>query len=257
MALVFFLFAVAAPGLVDRFFVEEAELLAQPTWPNLDTLQIRHQFLGGAFIAILYVAHICWAMSTTEHISLSASHLFAPTVFAGGAFLRMMQHSHYIGYADRLFVRPGLQAAVLLVGMQTITFLIARRRMLRVYRRFKGQEWDLVMAPRRDRSWLKLMLARIQPIFYPPHTFRACPQGILIEGYSFAMPIAFEEIETVFPVAVAPLSSPGTYLASSANHLVGIKLYEEETPFYLSPKNPDRFFAYCHDRVSIRAYADS
>lgn len=257
MTLAFFLFAVGAPGFFDRFFVEEAQLLAQPSWPNLDTLQIRHQFLGGAFVAILYVAHICWAVSTTEHISLSASHLFAPTVFAGGAFLRMMQHSHYIGYADRLFARPGLQVAILLIGVQAITFLIARRRMLQVWRRFEGQDWDLVVGPHRDGSWLKLMLSRLQPIFYPPHSFRACPEGILIEGYSFAMPISFEEIETVFPVAMAPLSSPGTYLASSANDLVGIKLYEEDAPFYISPQKPDRFFAYCHDRISIRSYAES
>lgn len=254
MALLFFLFSVA-PDVVDRLFADVIPVVVLPEGvPDFQERDVRYQFLATAFLGVLYVGHVLWAYSTTEYITLSASHLLAPTLFAGGAFVRMYQHSSLIGYVEHLFPRPALQATLLLFGVQAITLLIARHRMLRVWRRFRGMDWDLVMKTRRDRSWLTLMLARIQPAFYPPHSFRACPEGIVVEGFTFAMPVAFREIERVYPVGTASLSSPGTYLASSATRLVAVKLYEEDDPFLLSPDNPERFCAYCQDRLNVLAY---
>ncbi len=254
LTLVLVSLAVLAPMVMTWAFPPDLTGISPTAYRPLNELEVRQSFLGGSFVMLLYIAHLFWAFSTTEFISVSASHLLAPTMFGSAAYIRMAQHNFHEGLTGAFFNGSAFELALVVALIQLTTWGMARNRMRVYMKRFKGERWEVVQASRVNRSYLRLVLSRIEPLFYPPRRFRAGQDGILVEGYSYLMPIPFCEVERVFPVVQSQLSSPGTYLALAADDLIGLKLFEEMDPIFISPEHPAEFFNYCEDRLEILSY---
>jgi len=246
--------AVAGPLLLGSFFDPGITEVDPEAYRPLNELAVRQSFLGGAFVLLLYVAHLYWASSTTEFITVSASHLLAPTLFCVTAYLRISHHNLEEGLTQTFFNGVAWEFCLVLASIQGLTWVLARNRMNRCLKHFEGERWEISEKSRADLSHLKLILARIQPLFYPPRRFRASREGILIEGFSYVAPIPFSEIERVFMAVKPQLPSPGTYLARTSHDLVGLKLFEEADPIFISPEEPVAFHNYCVDRVTVLSY---
>ena len=145
--------------------------MEETTYQPLNELQVRQSFLGAAFVMLLYVAHLFWASSATEFVTVSASHLLAPTLFGIAGYVRMSEHNFQEGLTSAFFNGHLWEVLLVAGGIQALTWLLARNRMRVYLRKFEGELWEIEANARADRSYLKLLAARIQPLFLSAASF--------------------------------------------------------------------------------------
>lgn len=255
LALVFVITALAIPFWLnvqqtpDPSEMSLYELSQMERRSDTATFEDQKSFFWAVAIVGLYVVHLLMAYSAIDMISTSFTHLFSPLVFSMITYFRLLGLEDKGASAHIVSGKP-LEAAFWFMGVLLITMLVARIRMARHMLRFKQIEWDVVSPSRFDGTFLSDLAVTFRPLVYPPRAFRACEEGILIEGWLYILPLSFNAVQSVESVKRASYTSSAQFYATSTKTLVRIQLTESKVPIFISPADRDQFIAYCNRRLS-------
>lgn len=247
LSLIFVITALAVPYV---YFSEVAGDMATRA------LYEQHHVLWSIGIAVLFIMHLAIGGATLEMISTPVLHLISPTAFALIAYYR--SHTIFV-QANKQTWMDGHPLQYILVGLTAIalTMIIARIRTIRFLHRFRDVQWDIEQKAPYDASYWKL-ITEFEPLVYPPRWYRACNEGILIEGWFYVMAIPFEMFQSLTPAAGMRHATNGRYLASTTRNMIRIELLDNAEPLYISPANRQEFLAYCASHVArARPHAHS
>lgn len=213
-------------------------------------LQEQQHVLWAIGIAVLSVMYLAVAGATTDLITPPFLHLLSPTIFATLAYFRT-----YVTLKDTnqqtLLSGSPLQYALVIVSVLLLSMVLARIQMARYLLRFRGIKWDIVCRSEYDRSYLQL-IAQFRPLIYPPRMIRACPEGILIEGWFYLMPVPFDMFQSMTAIPGIMHAANGRYLASTVHSLVRVELSDSTRPLFISPCNRAEFISYCAHHIPQR-----
>ncbi len=255
LALVFVITALAIPFWLETQHEPDTEELSLVALAQMErraevaTFEDRKTFFWAVGIVGLYIAHLLMAYSAIDMISTSFTHLFSPLVFSMITYIRLLGLEDQ-GISAQIVSGNHREVVFWMVGVLLITVLVARIRMARHMLRFKQVEWDIVSASRFDGTFFSDLLITLRPLIYPPHAFRACEDGLLIEGWLYILPIAFPAIQSVEGVKRPNLTAAAFFYATSSKSLVRVQLTESKVPLYISPGDRDQFISYCNRRLS-------
>ncbi|HIE11761.1 MAG TPA: hypothetical protein EYP62_09115 [Kiritimatiellae bacterium] len=191
----------------------------------------------------LYFGYVIWASLTLDYVSTPFVHLVAPLLFS-----IIMSGRIFLTNVIAPIVRGGVVAAYFStfpLGVLVITLIIAVLRKRRHLALFDDVEWDISARPRVDMTFFEELVSKIQPLFYFPRMYHACGEGILIEGWTYIMPLPFFEMESINLAERGELITSGFYTAGSVKGLLRIKLYDRQDPVLISPVHPNLFMRYC------------
>ncbi len=238
------------------FFPERAAEHAASFWQRaLSGWTLGHGYLWALVIGGMYFLHVVWASLTLEYVSTPFIHLLSPTLFAGVGYFRVYGFGSRYGICT---LGTGSLEGFLgwIAGVQAAVLVVAWVRKRRHLRRFRGISWDISLPPHFDRTYLAELIFKIHPLFYPPRVYRACGEGILIEGWTYIMPLPFFEIEGIVRADRGDFVSSAFYAATSMRALLRIRLYDNPRPVFISPSHPNLFFRYCQQLLAGRRPAD-
>ena len=196
----------------------------------------------------LYFGYVIWASLTLDYVSTPFVHLVAPLLFS-----IIMSGRIFLTSVIAPVARGGLVAAYFSTFpwlVLAITLIIAVLRKKRHLAYFDDVEWDISARPRVDMSFLEELVSKIQPLFYFPRMYHASGEGILIEGWTYIMPLPFFEMESINLAERGELITSGFYAAGSIKGLLRIKLYDRQDPVFISPAHPNLFMRYCEQLLS-------
>jgi len=243
----YYLEASQAPNQDELTLFQQAELARKQemagTW-NEGT-----HFLWAIAIVCLYLAHVVMAGASLNFVSTPFTHLFAPLIFSGITYYRLLKLGGDGPHETPLVKGTPLEILMWVLGVTVITFLVARIRMARHMLNFKDIEWDISTPTHFDSTFSELAL-RFQPLIYPPRVYRACDEGIIVEGWLYVLPVPFNLIQSIDRVPRAGFLSSGYYLATSTRSLVRIQLTESPEPVFISPTDANTFLSYCQQHVT-------
>jgi hypothetical protein len=243
----YYLQVTSSPDVSHLSIFERAEL--ERRQEATGTWQQSSDFIWAIAIVCLYLAHFVMAGASINFLSTPFTHLFAPLMFSGITYYRLLKIEADAGLQNPIVKGTVLEIAMWVVGVLVITFLVARIRMARHMLRFKDVHWEVTTPTLFDSTFSNLAI-RLQPIIYPPRVYRTCDQGIMVEGWLYVMPIPYKLIQSVDRVTGAALHSTGYYLATSTRHLVRVQLTESPEPVFISPRDQAGFLRYCQQHVT-------
>lgn len=255
LALVFVITAIGVPYYLNAMqgaestelsLLARAEMARQEqvtTWKDLEG------FFWGVVLVGLYLAHLAMAGASIDFMSTPFTHLFSPLVFSMITYYRLYVLAAGSGTATSIVTGSLPEVVVWVLGILVITFLVARIRMARLMLNFRNIDWDVSTPSVVDGTYPGLTI-QVRPLIYFPRVFRACEQGILIEGLFYAMPIPFECVQAVDAVQAGPFASQGYCLATSTRSMVRIQLTEKTEPIFISPKDRNGFVRYCQQHIA-------
>lgn len=244
MDLLSLLFVVAALFLPYYFFS------ADSTGDVAKVLQEQQHVLWAIGIAVLSVMYLAVAGATNDLITPPFLHLLSPTLFAVLAYYRTYAVLKDTNQPSLLSGSP-LQYSLVIVSVLLLSMVLARIQLARYMLRFRALKWDITCRSKYDRSYLQL-IALLRPLIYPPRTIRACPEGILVQGWFYIMAVPYEMFQSMTAVPGLMHSANGRYLASSVHTMVRIELSDSTRPLFISPENRDEFLAYCSQHLPQR-----
>jgi len=247
LTLVFGFIAVWGPYFVETrnhgtdVFVSAASASIHDNQPEAVKTQFR--FMISVGIVALYVIHLMLASSILSHITVSPVHFFSPSVFALISHFRITHtpgfESHF-GYLSK----STYQASLIFIIVITATAILMWFRRIRYMRKFSGLNWGVITKARYDHTYPELVM-QMKPLFFPPRRYLACPEGIVIEGWHYAMPIGMGDINSMTKISISGILSAGDYYAGSMKNAVRIDLHDSRQGLFISPENPDEFIAFC------------
>ncbi len=202
-------------------------------------------------VVALYVFHIAFAAMDSGKITASPLHLFSPCAFSMIAYYRI---SHTGGYEDSaLSFIDGTwtQALILLAVVGVITAVFTRLRTYRYMLNFETTNWDIVKPASYDMSYFRLM-AQLEPLIYAPRRYLASNEGIVIEGWFYAMPISFSRVHSISKISGTGILNTGSYYTSSTHNLVRMEMHDAIKATYISPEDRDEFVRYCAQHIARR-----
>jgi hypothetical protein len=243
----YYLQVTETPDISQLTLMERAELQRQQE--SGGTFRESGDFIWAIAIICLYLAHLAMAGATVNFLSSSFSHLFAPLMFAGITYYRLLKIDSHGGTRNPIVQGTAMEVLLLALGVVVITILVARIRMARHMLHFRNVAWDISSPTLFDGSFSKIAI-QIQPLIYPPRVYHVSDEGILIEGWLYVMPIPFRLIQSIDRIAHRTLQSSGYYLATSTTHLVRIQLTESPAPVFISPRDHAGFLRYCQQHVT-------
>ncbi len=255
LALVFVLTALVIPfwlNLQHTPDTEELSLVARAQMERraeMATFEDQKSFFWAVGILGIYIVHLLMAYSAIDQISTSFSHLFSPLIFSMITYIRLLGLEDR-GVSAQIVSGNPLEIVFWIVGVLVITLLVARIRMARHMLRFKQMEWDVVTPSRFDGSFFSDLILTFRPLVYPPRAFRACSEGLLIEGWLYVLPLSFNSIQSVEGVKRANFTAAAQFYATSSKGLVRIQPTDTKQPLYISPEDRDQFISYCNRRLS-------
>lgn len=257
LALIFVITAIAIPVYLQYMQApadREMSLMARAeqarTQDNITWQELTHFFWAFAIVG-LYLAHLAAAGTSIEWISTPFTHLFSPLVFSMITYYRLHLLAQSSLAGSQIVSGKTWEIALWIIGVLSMTFLVARIRMARHMLSLRDMDWEITSPTALDRSYFQL-LPFFTPLVYPPRVYQACKKGILIEGWLYVMPLPFEVITSMDPVRRASLMSSAFYLATSTNSLLRIQLSEYPDPIFISPKNRDPFYQYCDQFLAAK-----
>jgi len=219
-------------------------LMQESSWDELVNIFWAFGIVG------LYLIHLVLAGGALEWISTPFSHLAAPFIFSMIAYFRMVRFSNL--YPEYAFVAGSpLELSCWVLGVISMTFLLARMRMARHLSRFKELTWDVVTPSHVDWSYLEL-ISFVRPLIYAPRLYKLNSEGLLIEGYCYAMTVPMEVIRQVEAIGSTYLVTYGYYLATSRHRLVRIHLSDQVEPIFISPRDRDEFVSFARREIEAR-----
>lgn len=257
LALVFVLTAIAVPyylqfmqapepsqlSLMDK--AEMARLSQMATWQDLEG------FFWAVVIVGLYLAHLAMASASLDFMSTPFTHLFSPLVFSMITYYRLHQLAKGATMATPIVSGTPLEIVIWVLGVLVITYLVARIRTARLMLNYRDIDWNISTPALFDATYIQLVL-QIRPLIYPPRIYRACDDGILIEGWFYAMPIPFDSIHAVDAVHGPAFTSQGYCLATSMRSMLRIQTTEQAEPILISPKDRNTFLHYCQQHIAVK-----
>ncbi|MGD9873056.1 MAG: hypothetical protein AB7T27_02180 [Kiritimatiellia bacterium] len=245
LALVFVILAIAIPAYLQH--VNAASVPSQDVVSaQVHNLQTSNSLFWGIGILGLYLVHLYLANESNDRISTSVTHFLAPVAFAMITYYRLFSLKE--STLDVVSGSP-FEIAKWAVGVFAITLLLARLRMAGQMRKFADVQWDLDTNAQYDASYFQIMMF-MYPLLYPPRCYHVCPQGLLIEGWFYIMPIPFDVIRSVEVINYSGTgSSGGLFLASSGKKLVRFQTNDDPKPVYISPADRDGFVKYCTQHI--------
>jgi len=206
--------------------------------------------LWAVAIVGLYIVHLILAGTSLNLISTPFTHLVAPLVFSMIAYYRLYSANELDPQILSIISGSLWQIAMWVASVLLITFLVARLRMARYLLRFRDVKWDISMRTQVDRTYWSL-LTQFHPLVYAPRVYRACDKGLLIEGWLYVLPIGFEHVQSIAPVARPTLALAGLYLATSMRSMIKMELLDSTTqPLFISPRHSDDLLKYCAQHVT-------
>lgn len=241
----YYLQLTAPPSSPSASILAQADQLrerAGGTWQDLE------EFIWALAIVGFYLAHLVIASASLEYISTPATHLFSPLIFALVTYYRLYAVKSRAPSTTAIVVGTPLEAILWVVGVLAITLVVARIRMVRYMLNFRHVDWDFSTPSVWDKTYASLILY-LRPLIYPPRMYRACPDGVLIEGWLYAMPIPFDTINSVDAVQGAGFLQSSYCLATSTRSLVRLQLADKPEPILISPKDRAEFIRYCQQRL--------
>jgi hypothetical protein len=250
LALIFVITAIAIPGYLQYMQTpapEEMSLLSQAEAARLQnqgTWQDFTHFFWAVAILGLYIVHLSTAGASSDWISTPFTHLFSPLVFSMITYYRLYKLGGASDRAIQIVTGNPVEILMWVAGILLITFFVARIRMSRHLLNFRNIDWEITTPTVFDKTYVEL-LAYFRPLVYPPRCYRACEEGILVEGWLYVMPIPFEVINACDLVKRVQLLSSGNYLATSTRSLMRLQLAEHRDPLFISPKDRQAFLDYC------------
>jgi hypothetical protein len=200
-------------------------------------------FLTSIVIAGLYCLHLAIAYSEVGHITPPAVHFFSPLVFAGFGFYRLSGKEVFDGSAMQL---AGIMAVIVIIN--TLLMHSARRRYLRCYR---DTTWELVAPAAKDSGFFRLLL-QLRPLLYPPRSYRVCADGLMLEGWHYANPIAFSDVQAISRVRGTGILNKGAYFAASLQNLIRLDLRDTMNAVFIAPVDPENFIKVCAPHIARR-----
>ncbi|OGV43111.1 MAG: hypothetical protein A2X46_11820 [Lentisphaerae bacterium GWF2_57_35] len=260
LALIFVIIAIGVPWYLEHARPPELQtqqqisLIAKAQMENQSQVATWQQ-LQGFFWALavigIYVAHLIIAGASSDYISTPFTYLFSPLTFAMITYYRLFQISRASSTETRIISGSPMEIAGWIAGVLIITFLVARIRMARHMLNFRSLDWEISSPVKFDNTYFEL-IAHFQPLVYPPRMYRACKEGILIEGWFYAMPLSFDHIQGVDAAHGSSVTSSGYYLATSSKSLMRIRVVDKTVPILISPRDFAPFLHYCEHQVAAR-----
>ncbi len=255
LALIFVLIALLTPlyydiqetrDLSDLPIAEQRRIERQQ---EANTFQDQTNFFWGVAILGLYVVHLLFAYSALDAISTPFIHLFSPLIFAIITYIRLLGME--VGQAQNHWVTgsPG-EIVIVLATVLLLTVLVARLRMARHLRRFKGIKWDITTPSVFDSTFFTDLIVTFRPLVYPPRAYRACADGILIEGWLYIYPVPFSGLKGIESVRRVNYAGNSDFYATSSKSLVRLQLSDTQKATYISPKDRDTFIQFCNRQLS-------
>jgi len=217
---------------------------------------VQRTLLWSVLLVALYFGHLVLAASAIEFVSTPFSHLVAPLFFSCLAYARLAFAYRADPAQPSWATGNVLEVGLLLSAVLPLTILLASWRKRRHARRFRRMHWDVSHRPHVDKSYFAEGLLRIRPFFYLPRRYRACPQGLLIEGWIYVMPIPWSDVKSIVSCREGDFTTSGFYATTSKHELIRIQLYETSTPVFISPLNPYTFLQYCELQLYGKARID-
>ncbi len=255
LAVVFVITSLAIPIWLEMQHTPDPEELSLVERAQMErraeqaTFQDQVTFFWAVGIVGLYVIHLLMAYSAIDQISTSFSHLFSPLIFSIITYIRLLGLEDR-GVAAQIVTGNPLEILFWVLGVLVITLLVARIRMARHLLRFKHIEWDVLTPSRFDGSLLSDLAVTLRPLVYPSRAYRACEEGILIEGWLYVLPLPFSSIQSVEGVRRPNFTSTSQFYATSSKSLVRIQMSDTKVPIYISPSDREQFITYCNRRLS-------
>ncbi len=206
-------------------------------------LREQQHVLWAIGIVVLFVMHLAVGGATLELISTPFLHLISPVVFALIAYYRSHTVFTQAQIESRIDGSP-LQYIAVAAGSLILSLLVARFRKSRFLFRFRNVQWDIIQKAPYDNTYWNL-ITEFQPLVYPPRAYRACSEGILIEGWFYVMAVPFEMFQSLTAAAGLRHATNGRYLASTTRNMIRIELLDNSEPLYISPANRQEFLSYC------------
>lgn len=254
ITLIFFLAAL----LVPFYFTSDTKTIAQINeaaangsfTSGQDLLNTQFGFLWAVAIVAVYIMHLTFSFIEMDRVTASPVHLLSPCVFAVLAYYRV-DHIPNLHNTSLSSIDGSLsQVLALIVVVGLVTSILARLRKYRYLLEFDDVQWEITTPAVYDASYFSMMLV-IRPLLYAPRQYRACSDGILIEGWFYASPISFSDMRAIAILKTASTtSSGGLYYASSSKNLVRMELYDSLKQTYISPKNREEFVRYCIQHIA-------
>ncbi|HBA84395.1 MAG TPA: hypothetical protein DCZ95_09910 [Verrucomicrobia bacterium] len=255
LAFIFFVVAMIGPGLLhdnaQPANQKNVALMKQvkPTEAESNPLAKfvnRQEAPWLLVISALFAAYLLTPNPFIARVTLPLFDLMAPLLFSILAYVRLVRAMRQ--GAARLPWLEG-QALDALVWLGATLLLIVAALAINVMRqRFKWRKikWDIVSPTIKDHSFRSLLL-NLYPLFYKPNTYRICPEGLLISGVHYLMPIPISAIESVRQekkVKTEMLITENAYLATSTKSLIRLTIKGFHKPLYFSPKKYSAFLMY-------------
>lgn len=226
---------------VVQAFLDESTILQQRDYSIL--------WIPG--FVIMYVLYLMAASHSAAYVSMPFVSIIAPIGFAVLVYVRLFSilKGHETTWPIARGTAGEMTAWILLV--LSISVYLTLRRKHHEMKKFDEMEWDIVMKPKVDRSLWRLSL-RIQPLFYIAKSYRACGDGILIEGWTYVIPVPFNRMRGMASARTGDLMMAGFYAASSMESLIRIQISGFSDPIFLSPDHPNLFHKYCEQLILER-----
>ena len=254
ITLAFFLVALIVPfyfhadGLGQT--TEEIRQSASNNGINVgrNTLSTQIGFLWAFGIIAVYIFHLAFAFMEVNRITVSPFHLLSPCLFSVIAYYRIDSIPNLQDTALSALDGSVTQALFVALAVAVITIVLARIRTYRYMLNFENEKWDIVTPALYDKTYFSLLL-QLRPLLYAPRLYRACNEGIIVEGWYYAMPIGFNVFQSVSKLSSSGIFNAGMYYAGSTKEMVRIELLDSIKATYISPANRDEFVMYCAQHV--------
>ncbi len=239
LTLAFLVMGVLIPYNLFTQHMAESSLAA-----NQAVVKLKEQtyILWSIGLCLLYVMHLALSGAGDDALSIPVVQMTSPVVFAALAYYRIYVVAADMQQTTMLTGNLG-QILVFIAVVMLITFIVARLRLARHLHRFRDTQWDLECSASYDATYFSLM-AEFRPLVYPPRRYRACDQGLLIEGWCYSVVIPFTSIQSVHPVRANTLTTAGYYYASNTGNLVRLELVDSPRPLFISPEGRDELIQY-------------
>lgn len=229
--------------------IQEATGQALSTRSNPISEQM--SFMWAFVIVALYIIHLVLAGMNYNKLTTPMVHVVTPLLLTIIAYYQISNAAEETG-STLPFIngQPG-NLVLLLLLVFVITLIAARIRMARYMLRFRDESWEIVSPTLYDGSFMS-MAAQWRPLLYTPRFYRACERGVLVEGWYYIMPMAFDTFHSVSKIGNVSMSGTGYYFATSSKSLIRLETNDSTVPYYISPQDRDDFLVYCNQHIARR-----
>jgi len=259
LALVFVITALVVPYLLARgeaptpeaiTLIQRGELARQ----QMDTATLQDQlgFFWAVAIIGVYVVHIALASMSIDLISTSFTHLISPLVFSMITYYRLWAVQTSADVSAKVVSGEPREIALWILAVTIVTILVARIRVGRHMLNFKEVDWDIVTPTKFEFLRYLELIPTVTSLIYPPRLYRASPDGIMIEGWLYVMPIPYRIVASIEPVNRTRLTTSAHQFATTTRDLIRLQLTDRQIPVYISPRDRDAFVHYCKERIAER-----